>query len=351
MNTHERFARMYAHQEADRVPMMDSPWDTTIERWRREGMPTDDYVAYFDLDRIGRIGIDYSPRYPVEVLEETPEYVIHTTGWGATLKTWRHMTSTPEFLDFRIKDEASWEEAKARMKPDPARINWDYLKKNVPLWQREGRWIIGDFWFGFDVTHSWAVGTTRLLYAMADNPEWVEDMFNTYLDINLAMMQMVLDAGYPVDEIYWPDDMGYKNTQFFSLNMYRNLLKPVQKRAVDWIHERGMKAHLHSCGLVDKFVPEFVEIGIDALNPLEVKAGMDPVALKAAWGDRLVFHGGINAVLWDQPGQIEAEMERIIPLMKENGGYIFASDHSIPDSVSLEDFTHIIETYKKVARY
>ena len=75
MNTHERFARMYAHQEADRVPMMDSPWDTTIERWRREGMPTGDYVAYFDLDRIGRIGIDYSPRYPVEVLEETPEYV------------------------------------------------------------------------------------------------------------------------------------------------------------------------------------------------------------------------------------------------------------------------------------
>ena len=44
-------------------------------------------------------------------------------------------------------------------------------------------------------------------------------------------------------------------------------------------------------------------------------------------------------------------MERVIPLMKENGGYIFASDHSIPDSVSLEDFTHIIETYKKVARY
>lgn len=83
MNTHERFARMYAHKEADRVPMMDSPWDTTIERWRREGMPTGDYVAYFDLDRIGRIGIDYSPAYPVEVLEETPEYVIHTTGWGA----------------------------------------------------------------------------------------------------------------------------------------------------------------------------------------------------------------------------------------------------------------------------
>jgi g-D-glutamyl-meso-diaminopimelate peptidase len=103
---------MYAHQEADRVPMMDGPWDTTIARWMKEGMTTSDYVSYFDLDKIGRINIDYSPRYPVEVLEETPQYTIHTTGWGATLKTWRHLTSTPEFLDFRIKDEASWEEAK-----------------------------------------------------------------------------------------------------------------------------------------------------------------------------------------------------------------------------------------------
>lgn len=351
MTTRERFARMYAHQEADRVPMLDGPWGTTITRWRKEGMPTDDYVSYFDLDKVGHISIDYSPRYPIKVLEETPEYTIHTTEWGATLKTWKHLTSTPEFLDFTIKDEASWEEAKARMKADPSRVNWDALKTNYDLWKKEGRWIIGGFWFGFDVAHSWAVGTTRLLYAMADNPEWVEDIFNTYLDINLQMMQMVIDAGYQPDEINWPDDMGYKNTQFFSLNMYRNMVKPVQKRAVDWIHERGMKARLHSCGLVDKFVPEFIEIGIDALNPLEVKAGMKPTELKATYGDKLVFHGGINAVLWDHPEQITEEMERVIPVMKENGGYIFASDHSIPDSVSLQDFTHIVETYKRLAKY
>jgi len=217
MTSQERFARMYAHQEADRVPFMDSPWDTTIARWRREGMPTDDYTAYFDLDRIAHIGIDYSPRYPVEVLEETDKYTIHTTGWGATLKTWKHLTSTPEFLDFRIKDRDSWEEAKARMKPDPTRVDWDYLKANYPLWRKEGRWVVGSFWFGFDVAHSWAVGTTRLLMAMADDPEWVEDIFQTYLDLNMAMMQQVLDAGYKPDEINWPDDMGYKNTQFFSL--------------------------------------------------------------------------------------------------------------------------------------
>ena len=100
-----------------------------------------------------------------------------------------------------------------------------------------GYWAISGLALMWPIPGQWV--RPALLYAMADNPEWVEDIFNTYLDINLSMMQMVLDAGYPIDEIYWPDDMGYKNTQFFSLKMYRSLVKPVQKRAVDWIHERG----------------------------------------------------------------------------------------------------------------
>ena len=60
------------------------------------------------------------------------------------------------------------------------------------------------------------------------------------------------------------------------------------------------------------------------LNPLEVKAGMDPQRIKSAWGDRLAFHGGINAQIWDKPELVLAEMERIIPIMKEGGGYIYA---------------------------
>ncbi|NIM71367.1 MAG: hypothetical protein GTO48_13200, partial [Xanthomonadales bacterium] len=93
----------------------------------------------------------------------------------------------------------------------------------------------------------------------------------------------------------WPDDMGYKGHQFFGLPMYRDLLKPAHRRAIEWAHERGIYAHLHSCGDVRPFVPELIGMGLDALNPLEVKAGMDPIALKEQYGDRLVLHGGINA--------------------------------------------------------
>ena len=98
-------------------------------------------------------------------------------------------------------------------------------------------------------------------------------------------------------------------------------------------------------------VPELVEIGIDALNPLEVKAGMDALALKERFGDRLVLHGGVNAVLWDDKEAIVAEIERVVPALKENGGYIFSSDHSIPNSVSADNFREIVAAAKRAGSY
>ena len=90
---------------------------------------------------------------------------------------------------------------------------------------------------------------------------------------------------------------------------------------------------------------------LDALNPLEVKAGMDPIKLKREYGDKLVLHGGVNAVLWDDRDAIISEIDRVIPVLKENGGYIFSSDHSIPNSVSLANFRAIVDEIKRVGRY
>ena len=186
---------------------------------------------------------------------------------------------------------------------------------------------------------------------MLEEPEWCSDMFNYYLGVNIALMDMVWDEGYTFDCIWWWDDMGFKNSQFFSLDTYRKLLKPVHRRAVEWAHNKGIRAQLHSCGDINPFIPEFIDIGLDALNPLEVKAGMDPVHLKARYGKNLVLHGGINAVLWDDREAIIDEINRVVPILKESGGYIFASDHSIPNTVSLEDFRTIVDLVKKVGSY
>jgi uroporphyrinogen decarboxylase len=194
-------------------------------------------------------------------------------------------------------------------------------------------------------------GTETLLMAMYDDPDWVKDMFDTYLAIDIEMANRMWDAGYKFDSVHWPDDMGYKGSPFFSPTMYRELLKPYHKRAADWAHEHGAVVELHSCGYIQPLVPDLVEIGIDCLNPLEVKAGMDPGYLKKTFGDKLAFHGGINAQLWNQPELVCAEMERLIPMLKEGGGYIFASDHSIPNSVSLENMKTISDLAHKLGKY
>jgi uroporphyrinogen decarboxylase len=352
MTSHERFRRMFAHQNADRIPIIDSPWGATIERWQKEGMPKDvSFVDYFGLDHVAQIGADNSPRFEEKVLEENETYKIYTSKWGVTMKQWKHAASTPEFLDFTVVDPESWARAKTRMTPTRDRINWAHLEKNYANWRRNGYWIEAGLWFGFDITHSWFVGTERLLMALAENPEWCIDMFRHELDMHLRLFDMIWDAGYRFDSIRWPDDMGYKQNQFFSVGMYREILKPIHQRAIEWAHARGVKAHLHSCGDINPLVPELIGLGLDALNPLEVKAGMDPVHLKKTYGEKLVLHGGINAVLWDKPDQIRAEMERTVPVMKDNGGYIFSSDHSVPSSVSLEDFRGIVELAKKLGSY
>ena len=98
-------------------------------------------------------------------------------------------------------------------------------------------------------------------------------------------------------------------------------------------------------------VEDLIEIGVDALNPLEVKAGMDAKRVKKEYGDKLVLHGGINAVNWSKPDAILAEIEEKVPVLKENGGYIFGSDHSIPNDVPLENMKLIIEAAKKAGSY
>jgi uroporphyrinogen decarboxylase len=352
MTTKERFSRMFAHQEADRIPIIDQPWEGTLMRWKREGMPADaDWRDFFQVDKSEMIKIDISPQYEKKVIEETDEFRITTTEYGITLKNFKVPDSTPEFLDYKINTPERWEEAKARMTVSRDRIDWNYLKTNYPRWQAEGRWIEGLFWFGFDVLHSWVAGFETVLIAMMEEPEWITDMLNTFLDSTLAHFEMIWDEGYNFDGIFWYDDMGYKGKTFFSNNLYAELLQPVHKRAIDWAHNHGIKAHLHSCGNVMTRVPQLVDIGLDALNPIEIKAGMDLKALKRDYGDKLVFHGGADALLLDKPDKILPYIEENLPIVKENGGYIFSSDHSIPNTVSLETYKAIVEAVKKFGAY
>lgn len=352
LTKYERFKRMYEHKEADRVPIIDSPWAGTIRRWKREGMPDNiSWEDYFEVDRMMGIGVDITPRFEEKVLEETDRYIIKTSNWGVTMKHFKEEDSTPEMIDYKVKTAEEWENCKKLMTLEDDRIPWQHLKDNYAKWRENGEWIVANFWFGFDVTHSWMMGTENLLIAMMEEPDLIEDMFDTYLKSCENLFQRIWDAGYCFDEVHWPDDMGYKGTTFFSPALYREMVKPYHARAAKFAHDKGIYARLHSCGDIRKLVPDIIDAGIDALNPLEVKAGVDAKELKKLYGDKLVLHGGINAVNWKHPEKIIAEIEDKVPVLKENGGYIFSSDHSIPNDVSLENMKLIMEAAKKAGKY
>lgn len=349
----ERMLRTYRRQEIDRIPMNDSVWAGTKRRWYNEGMPKDvSWEEYFDFDRRIEVLPDNSPRFERKVLEQTDRYVIETTKWGGTQKAFKELDSTPEVLEFYYDSSDKWEEAKAAMTAyHEDRIPWKYLEENYPKWKAEGRFIQLTLWFGFDVAHTRMTGTENMLIGMYDEPEWVTDIFDTYLNTSLDLCQRILDAGYEFDGVKWYDDMGYKGSPFFSPTAYRELLKPFHKKAVDWAHERGLVTELHSCGFIEPLLDDVVDTGVEMLNPLEVKAGMDPFRLKRVYGDKLAFHGGINAQIWDDIELVKSEMERIIPAMKENGGYVFASDHSIPNSVSFENMKQIARLAHELGKF
>ena len=349
----ERILRTYKRQEVDRIPIVDYAWAGTIKRWHNEGLsPNIPWEDHFGFDRVVQIGFDNSPRFEQKIIEKTDRYKIETTQWGVTRKVFNELDSTPENLDYYYDSSDKWEEAKAKMLTYyEDRIPWKYLEENYPQWKAEGRFIQLVLWFGFDVAHSWMIGTENVLIGMLEEPEWIEDVFDTYLTTTLSLAQKLLDAGYEFDGVFWYDDMGYKGTTFFSPDTYRTLLKPYHKKAVDWAHERGMVTELHSCGYIEPFLPDIVDIGVEMLNPLEIKAGMDPNKLKKLYGDKLAFRGGINAQIMDNIDLVKAELERIIPVMKEGGGYIFSSDHSIPNSVSFATMTEIAKLVHKLGKY
>ena len=349
----ERMLRTFRRQEIDRIPMFDTAWGGTVRRWRNEGMPENArWEQYFGFDKVVRVCPNNSPLFEKKVLETTDRYRIETTAWGETRKVFNVLDSTPEVLEFYYDSSDKWDEAKkAMLAYDDSRIPWKMLEENYPKWKAEGRFLQLVVWFGFDVAHSHMIGTENLLVAMYEEPEWVKDVFDTYLKSSLDLCQRILDAGYEFDGIFWCDDMGYKGTPFFSSEMYRDLLKPYHKKVVDWAHERGLVTELHSCGFIEPLLPDIVETGVEMLNPLEIKAGMDPFKLKTLYGDKLAFHGGINAQLWDNIELVKEEMKRIIPTMKEGGGYVFASDHSIPNSVSFENMKEIARLAHELGRY
>ena len=353
MTSRERFHAAMAHKEADRIPIDDTPWQTTVERWHREGLPEGVHPRdYFGYERRGA-GANLSFQFEAETLEEGEDHKIVKDAWGATTRVFKGRESVPELLDYTFTSRAIWEEHKHRYTWNDTRVNWaPALAGNRGLMSDDSIFLLFSAGFGYDRIQRMC-GAPRVLMAMIEEPAWVQEMMDMTADLIVAAFEDMWSRGFRFDGAFIWNDQAYRNGTFFSPAAYRQFEFPCQKRMIDCFHAKGLPVIMHTDGAVHEFIPFFIEAGLDGLQPLEVKAGMDLVDLKQRYGETLAFMGGIDAraMAHPDPAVIEEEIRTKIPVAKKGGGYIFHSDHSVPDDVSFEQYCRVMELVREHGRF
>ena len=378
MTSRERVLMALNHEEADRIPFHDSPWVSTILRWEKEGLPADISPAeYFDFE-IVRFGADTTPQFPVEVLDETDEYILTRNAFGGVRRDHKDYSTTPQIVDYPCKNRDDWEKIKERLKPDRSRVDWEgdwlagsaeddrggesALEQGRVEWRRglkgcrrareAGKFTCYSAGVGYDRIQSY-VASEQLLIAIATDPDWVRDMYETDADLAIAMYEIMKEGGFEFDAAWMYCDLGYRNALLFSPRHFDEQLRPTFRRLFHHFKADGLPVLLHSCGCVREIIPQLIEDGLTCLQPLEVKAGMDVIELKKEFGDRLALMGGIDvrAIADPDPRRVEEEIETKITFAKKGGGYLYHSDHSIPNNVSLERYRHVKDLVFKFGSY
>jgi uroporphyrinogen decarboxylase len=368
MNSRERIKYLLDHKEPDRVAIHDAPWYSTIERWRSEGLPKDaDLNEYFGYE-MQFILPNFSPQYPGEIINEDDRYVIERNEFGAVVKNYKDHSTTPHFIDSPVKSREDWKELKKRLTVNDSRLvyyntfeemiypsrrkkaTWDELKKQYKKDYDKGYYLCYCGWLGYDMLQHY-LGVERLLIVMLEDPLWAKEMFTKIAEYSIELHGFLEKNGIICDGAFFGSDMGYRNTSLFSPKCYKELLLDSDKMLCDYFHGKNMKVVLHSDGNIKNLIPFIIEAGFDCLQPIEAKAGMDLRDLKPQYGDKLSFMGGINVELMSQPDKIEDEISSKVTVAKKGGGYIYHSDHSVPNSVSLSQYKNVLDLVKKYGSY
>jgi len=147
-------------------------------------------------------------------------------------------------------------------------------------------------------------------------------------------------------------DFGTQNSQFCSVDTYRELYHPYYAQINGWIHDNTTwKTFKHSCGAVEPFMPEFIASGFDIVNPVQLSAaGMDAKQLKANYGDRLTFWGGVTdtqkTLPFGTPEEVRSEVQQRLEILSTNGGYVFNAIHNVQAATPVANVVAMIEAVK-----
>lgn len=196
------------------------------------------------------------------------------------------------------------------------------------------------------------LGYEHFLKSMYKDKEMVKKAIEISVEFNKQTAKFAADLGA---DVFWTgDDIADNRGLLISPELFRELFIPKLKELVQYCHELGLYYIKHTDGYIMDIIEDFIDLGIDCINPIEPYAGMDLPKIKAQFGDRITLMGNVDCRFTLPEGgtrEIQTETIRALCEGEDGGGFILQSSNTIHQGIPFENYQVMIETWKKMRDY
>ena len=346
MNSKERVLAAIDRVEPDRVP---------VDLWALSPV-TDNLRAHLradDDEGVWRaLGVDLRSVWPAYAGPALP-----TFNDGSWLDWWglhkRMIGPFEEVLEPPLAEAQTIADVEAHPWPDPDWFDYDGLRPACEALS-DYALVIRDL--GPDATcvlrlAMFLRGMEQFMMDLAMGPDLAQAIIDRVEAFYLEFDRRIFEAAGDLTDIYFiADDVGVQNGLMISPRMFRKFVRPSLARFIDQAHHFDQKVMYHTCGSVRRLIPDFIEMGVDILNPIQTSAeGMVPAELKREFGDALCFHGAMDIQTVLSQGtttQVRDEVKRLCDALGPGGGFILAPTNNVMPETPVENVVALYETYR-----
>jgi len=357
MTPRERLLATAAFEPVDRPVHNEAIgyWPETLRRWHSEGLPpeiNEDVSAYiyfgYDLQLPLAIGAHehpgLDPVFDEEIVESDEHFVVKRDMSGSIVRVMSDgMSTIPAWLSSPVSDRESWEKIKGRLDPEtPGR-----LAMLQPILD-----ILGDqplplclYIPGLFGTHRHLLGFQPLMIAYRRQPELLHEISRHWVLLWKRVVEKVCELRRPDMVSLW-EDMCYRNGPMIGPKALEEFMSPYYRELIGSLkQDLGVPIiGVDTDGDCTLLLPKYVDAGVNMIWPWEVQAGMDVLEVRKAWPREFVIWGGMDKrkLALDRKA-VRNEVERVVPPMLAQRGYVPAIDHSVPPDVPLENWRYFLD--------
>jgi len=253
---------------------------------------------------------------------------------------------------------ASLEDLKNYPWPDPFdKVRYKGLKEKAKILAGKDRFLLGNILESAIFEIAWAMrGFAQFLMDLMINKEFAHALLEKITFIQKTIYKKFLEeVGEHIDMVFIADDLATQDSLLFSPALYREMIKPYQAEYFKVKNKHNLKLLYHSCGNIFPLLNDFIEIGVDAINPVQISAKeMDPKRLKKEFGEKICFWGGIDTqtVLNSSDKNVVKEaVVNLIKILAPGGGFVLTSVHNVQSDVPVENIKTMIDTAFSAGKY